>query len=1169
MAQLDPVQVAFDSAIRDFRDKLQNDDLYRDIVRVKSIGEVYDATDKLQQEQGKKGHLRHLSKIATYLNRINDYKSAIDIFIQVKPDILGLIWGPIVLLLQWASILNTSFDAILNTIQEIGQALPDFERAARLFDQNKLIKDVLLSFFKDILEFYLVAFNFFRLPRLKYVFEALWPRHRDKIRVVIKRIDSYNLLLRKEVQFEHIQEQHDATLRSLKHFEKTEKDHQLQEYHGIRTELSPVKYDDKLDLFRGRSCSGTGEWLLNDQTFTQWLNVSDVSLRLIWIQGIPGADQAGKIPKSRTLFAFVSHIYAPSALSILHSLIFQLTSSDEVLQTVLCGASRENFKSNFNVALEIFSTLLLACSGPVFVVIDGLDEMDKTERSRLVTGLINTQAKCEQVRICFSSRLEDDLKVLLEKDAALVRVDNHNIESIYEYVRQWSEEWFLEHRVRPRDQDEMRKWLAPLPSRSHGMFLYTKVVLISLRNMTDWDEIRNALTVLPETLDDARIRYTRILSQINRHPARKEKARKLLGWIACSPTPLTVWEVQCGLSIKADDREGPMRQIALLNIENLCGPIVEVVDDYVQFVHFTVKEYITSPSIDGHIDIIDSTLSLTMSCITFLCQKHHDPQLPTDIIRENVLNATYVLHEYAAINWLGLVEKCVSLDPAGTAAPDLIRLLNEVSTERKNVTYIAHNEEVEKLTMHAFKKFEPDLFEMLSKVAFFRDLCLNSPRPSNEEDLWLLVVANAHKIVVIALDPLTVTQTSVLIEKAINDLICRNQTIHGNNCYCDQIRDYSGDRLFKCHFSHCHFRRQGFARMGDLKSHEKYHDRPWKCDVSTCEYANGGFLSRRMRDEHFEKAHQGQSSDAVLPLSQTDRDDLKSMVIDLLLNTDAENVDSIKSTVKLANLKDYEEDAIFPQIAARGSIYQLRLAKELFEPSDDAVCEAITPAIEAKNDGCFELLIKLWVQRRSRPWSRNTLTGIFIRVLHSNSIDMCKLFEKYATEDIEICMAKGVAKDKIAFSYMGRAVLSATTGNFQREQLFLNFINGNDMIKAMSKLNLGMTLVNVARSCCSVRLATLLIEAGVNVDYRGSGLYMTPLHQAARKTSVEAAHFMKLLLQHGADTELKAGRSRTQIHEEEGPKGISKWLGISWNELIEQTKKERDDMQAKQMSSPH
>ena len=87
-------------------------------------------------------------------------------------------------------------------------------------------------------------------------------------------------------------------------------------------------------------------------------------------------------------------------------------------------------------------------------------------------------------------------------------------------------------------------------------------------------------------------RYGRILSRINRlqHPALKEKARKLLGWIACSPTPLTIQEVQYALSVKLDDREGQIRRLVDLNIGKICGPIVEVVNDYVQFVHFTVKE---------------------------------------------------------------------------------------------------------------------------------------------------------------------------------------------------------------------------------------------------------------------------------------------------------------------------------------------------------------------------------------------------------------------------------------------------------------------------------------------------------------------------------------------------------------------------------------------------
>jgi hypothetical protein len=161
----DPIQVAFERATQEFKDSLNDDTLYGEILQTTSIEQVYDATDKIQKEQAEKGHLRHLSKISPYLNRLNDYADAVGVFVQVKPDVLALIWGPIVLLLQWASVLKKSFDAIVNTTAEVGQALPEFKQAVQLFGEKGQIQDVLLLFFKDILDFYRVAFTFFRLPR--------------------------------------------------------------------------------------------------------------------------------------------------------------------------------------------------------------------------------------------------------------------------------------------------------------------------------------------------------------------------------------------------------------------------------------------------------------------------------------------------------------------------------------------------------------------------------------------------------------------------------------------------------------------------------------------------------------------------------------------------------------------------------------------------------------------------------------------------------------------------------------------------------------------------------------------------------------------------------------------------------------------------------------------
>ena len=164
-ALYDPVQLAFENAVRDFKTSLNNDALYTKILETTTIDQVYDATDKLQKEQAKNGHLRHLSKIEPYLERLRDYSSVIEVFLQVKPDILGLIWGPIKLLLQWASTLKQSYDAIINTTADIGVLLPEFQAVTKLFGQNQQIKDVLVLFFKDILDFYLIALKFFSLPR--------------------------------------------------------------------------------------------------------------------------------------------------------------------------------------------------------------------------------------------------------------------------------------------------------------------------------------------------------------------------------------------------------------------------------------------------------------------------------------------------------------------------------------------------------------------------------------------------------------------------------------------------------------------------------------------------------------------------------------------------------------------------------------------------------------------------------------------------------------------------------------------------------------------------------------------------------------------------------------------------------------------------------------------
>ena len=172
----------------------------------------------------------------------------------------------------------------------------------------------------------------------------------------------------------------------------------------------------------------------------------------------------------RTLFAFLSYAYSSStsALLILHSLIFQLASDSDDLQAVLCQSSRENLKNNINVAVGLLSTLV-ECAGPVYIIVDGVDEIGEIERGRLLNRLLDLSENCRETKILISSRLEDDITAILNSKAAAIRVDNRNAGSIQAFVTRRTQNWFRHSNFLPEARSEIEGLLAPLASNAKGM----------------------------------------------------------------------------------------------------------------------------------------------------------------------------------------------------------------------------------------------------------------------------------------------------------------------------------------------------------------------------------------------------------------------------------------------------------------------------------------------------------------------------------------------------------------------------------------------------------------------------------------------------------------------------------------------------------------------------
>jgi hypothetical protein len=141
-------------------------------------------------------------------------------------------------------------------------------------------------------------------------------------------------------------------------------------------------------------------------------------------------------------------------------------------------------------------------------------------------------------------------------------------------------------------------------------------------------------------------------------------------------------------------------------------------------------------------------------------------------------------------------------------------------------------------------------------------------------------------------------------------------------------------------------------------------------------------------------------------------------------------------------------------------------------------------------------------------------------------------------------------------------VIKATDRIAGREELLLglwkDLASRNEHSQFLSQKHLGDGLRNVAETTCSITLAGQLIAYGASADARNEGSFVTPLRRAARQSSANSAQLIKFLLYHGANPKPSKARFAKPIEQEKGALEISKWLGLSWNELIEKVEADKE-----------
>jgi hypothetical protein len=89
--------------------------------------------------------------------------------------------------------------------------------------------------------------------------------------------------------------------------------------------------------------------------------------------------------------------------------------------------------------------------------------------------------------------------------------------------------------------------------------------------------------------------YARILARIeqNLNPKERLMVRKIMEWLGCAKFLPTVEELLQALAITPGQEDFLKGRKVFRDIFKLCGPIIEIENNVVQFVHFTAKECVS------------------------------------------------------------------------------------------------------------------------------------------------------------------------------------------------------------------------------------------------------------------------------------------------------------------------------------------------------------------------------------------------------------------------------------------------------------------------------------------------------------------------------------------------------------------------------------------------
>ncbi|KAN0139160.1 hypothetical protein V8E53_003049 [Lactarius tabidus] len=452
----------------------------------------------------------------------------------------------------------------------------------------------------------------------------------------------------------------------------------------LRSWLSPADPSTNHNIARKAQHGGTAAWLFQGQIIIKWKSTGS----LLWIHGKPGSgksvicssviqDIMAVCETGSAIMAYFYFDFKDLRKQTCHDLLLSLVSQLSTDSSPCCGILHRVYKAHKDGTQQPSDDTLKEClkemlrllaQGQVFLVLDALDECPdssglpppRSEVLQVVKELVDLRLR--GLYICATSRPEVDIRAVLQPLAfrsVSLHDESGQKSDIADYVRSV---------VNSSPSTAMRRWrpddrtlvIETLTERADGMFRWVFCQLDALQHCIP-PNLRQYLGELPETLDET---YERILKGINK--AQKDNAHRLLQCLTVAVRPLLVEELAELLAfdfqattsggvptLKEDWRWDDQEEAVLSTCSSLITIIPRDDSRVVQFSHFSVKEYLTSPRLAQsplgevsrfRIDLEPAHTTMTQACLATLLR------LDEHAIKSDSNGSPLV--KYAAQHWV-------------------------------------------------------------------------------------------------------------------------------------------------------------------------------------------------------------------------------------------------------------------------------------------------------------------------------------------------------------------------------------------------------------------------------------------------------------------------------------------------------------------------------------